>query len=238
MESKMTDQALEPADEMARAVPIRFPNESADYRAARTALLAEEIELRRHIERVAEMRRALPMGGEVTGDYRFIDENGADVPLADLFGPHDIVIAYHWMFGPQRQRPCPMCTSFLGGFAAAGNDLMQQVAIAAIARSPIERQIAFKLERGWGDLPLYATVGDEFSRIYGGLTPDGIEMPALNVFAKRGGKIFHFYGGEMTGETADPGQDPRGAPDLSILWTLLDLTPQGRDPQWYPKLSY
>jgi predicted dithiol-disulfide oxidoreductase (DUF899 family) len=234
----MPDQPLKSSQDMAQAVPIRFPNEDADYRTARTALLAEEIELRRHIERVAEMRRAMPIGGEVTGDYRFTDENGSEVTLADLFGAHETLLAYHWMFGPQRERPCPMCTSFLGGFAAAANDLMQQVAIAAIARSPVERQIAFKQERGWDDLPVYATVGDDFPTTYGGLTPDGDDVPAFNVFVKRDGKVFHFYAGEMTGETADPGQDPRGAPDLSILWTLLDMTPQGRDPKWYPKLTY
>ena len=62
---------LTPAAELARATTVRIPNESAEYRAARTALLAEEIELRRHIERVAAQRRALPPGGPVTGDYRF-----------------------------------------------------------------------------------------------------------------------------------------------------------------------
>ena len=46
-------ETLIPADQLARDNPIRIPNESAEYRAARTALLAEEIELRRHIERVA-----------------------------------------------------------------------------------------------------------------------------------------------------------------------------------------
>jgi predicted dithiol-disulfide oxidoreductase (DUF899 family) len=39
-------------------------------------------------------------------------------------------------------------------------------------------------------------------------------------------------------ETADPGQDPRGAPDLAPLWTILDLTPQGRPADWYPSLDY
>ena len=42
----------------------------------------------------------------------------------------------------------------------------------------------------------------------------------------------------MGGETADPGQDPRGAPDLSPLWNVLDMTPEGRAPDWYPKLDY
>ena len=58
---------LIPASELATRNRMRFPNESSDYRRARTALLAEEIELRRHIERVAEQRRTLPPGGESAG---------------------------------------------------------------------------------------------------------------------------------------------------------------------------
>ncbi len=66
--------SLTPAAELARISGVRYPNESAAYRQAREALLAEEIELRRHIERVAEQRRALPDGGEVPQDYAFIGE--------------------------------------------------------------------------------------------------------------------------------------------------------------------
>ena len=71
-----TTEQLVPAKELARRNGVRFPNESAEYRQARDALLAEEIELRRHIERVAQQRRALPPGGDVTGDYRFEGEDG------------------------------------------------------------------------------------------------------------------------------------------------------------------
>jgi predicted dithiol-disulfide oxidoreductase (DUF899 family) len=56
----MSGSALKPAAELARGNSVRFPNESAEYRRAREQLLVEEIELRRHIERVAELRRALP----------------------------------------------------------------------------------------------------------------------------------------------------------------------------------
>jgi predicted dithiol-disulfide oxidoreductase (DUF899 family) len=42
----------------------------------------------------------------------------------------------------------------------------------------------------------------------------------------------------MNGASADPGQDPRGAPDLMPLWTILDVTPEGRGTDWYPKLNY
>ena len=76
-EPTMTVQkALAPAEAMAARCHARFPNESAEYREARTALLAEEIELRRHIERVAAQRRALPPGGAVDQDYRFEGEAG------------------------------------------------------------------------------------------------------------------------------------------------------------------
>src|ERR671927_249447 len=109
----MTDtQALRPAVELAATNPVRFPNESAEYRRARNALLAEEIELRRHIERVAELRRALPPGGEVNGRYRFVGEQG-EVSLTDLFRDKDTLIIYSYMFGPKRAAPCPMCTSFM-----------------------------------------------------------------------------------------------------------------------------
>jgi predicted dithiol-disulfide oxidoreductase (DUF899 family) len=42
----------------------------------------------------------------------------------------------------------------------------------------------------------------------------------------------------MNGASADPGQDPRGAPDLTPIWTILDATPEGRGNDWYPKLNY
>src|ERR1700753_3245556 len=107
-----SDTRLTPAIELAQRNGMRIPNESAEYRKARQALLAEEIELRRHIERVAEMRRALPPGGEVLKDYRFVGERG-EVKFAQLFGDKQTLVTYSYMYGPTWQRPCPMCTSFL-----------------------------------------------------------------------------------------------------------------------------
>ncbi|MEB0058189.1 DUF899 family protein [Variovorax sp. LG9.2] len=228
--------ALKPATELAAAASKPYPNDSAEYRKARTALLAEEIELRRHIERVAAQRRALPPGGEARG-YEFKDENGKTLPMVDLFGAHDTLVTYFWMYGPERQQACPMCTSFLGAMDTPVRDLVQKVAIAVIGRSPVERQLAFGRERGWRNLEFYATVGDEFARDYRGLAPDGNEWPALDVWVKRDGKVFHFWGSELGG-TADPGEDARGAPDPTPLWNILDLTPAGRGSDWYPKLAY
>jgi predicted dithiol-disulfide oxidoreductase (DUF899 family) len=44
--------ALKSSADLARQASRPYPNDSAAYRAARAALLAEEIELRGHIERV------------------------------------------------------------------------------------------------------------------------------------------------------------------------------------------
>jgi predicted dithiol-disulfide oxidoreductase (DUF899 family) len=225
------------AKEMAAKSAWPYPNESADYRAARTALLAEEIELRRHIERVAEMRRALPPGGAVTGDYRFGSAQG-QVGLADMFGAKPTLITYSWMFGPERERPCPMCTNFLSALNGIAPDLEQNVAVAVIARSPVERMAAFARERGWRHLNFYSDPTGAYSRDYHALLGEKDDIPALNVFSRKDGTIRLFYGGEMGPEAADAGQDPRGAPDLSPLWNLLDMTPEGRRPDWYPKLDY
>ena len=229
--------ALKPAGELARLNEMRFPNESKEYRGARDALLAEEIELRRHIERVAEQRRALPPGGEVTKDYRFVGERGP-ASFSDLFGDKQTLVLYSYMFGPQRARPCPMCTALLGAWEGETRDIEQRVALAVVARSPIERLLAFKQERGWRYLPLYSDASGEFSRDYHAIAPDGSDIPGFNVFTRRDGRIRHFWSGEMGSASADPGQDPRGAPDLMPIWTILDATPEGRGTDWYPSLEY
>lgn len=226
---------LTPATDLAAKNPAHFPNESADYRKARTALLAEEIELRRHIERVSEQRRALPPGGAVPDGYTFVTEKGPRT-FADLFGDKQTLVLYSYMFGPQRERPCPVCTSLLSAWDGTAPSVSQHTAFAIIARSPIERLLAFKKERGWQNLALYSDMQGDYTRAY--VSADDADAPALNVFTRRDGTIRHFWSGEMGPETADPGQDPRGAPDIDPLWSILDMTPEGRPATWYPKLDY
>jgi predicted dithiol-disulfide oxidoreductase (DUF899 family) len=229
---------LTPAAELAARNSVRIPNESAEYRAARTALLAEEIELRRHIERVAAQRRALPAGAPVSGDYRFQTEDGPS-DLAGLFGDRQTLAIYSYMFGPHRQRPCPMCTNLLDSWDGNAADIGQKIALVIVARSPIERLIAWKHERGWKNLRLASDLDDAYSRDYAAVTPDGAESGVLSVFTRRDGSIRHFWSNEMDDATADPGQDVRGvAETYAPLWHILDATPEGRAPDWYPSLSY
>jgi len=113
----LDNNKLAPANELAARNPIHHPGESVDYRAARQRLLAREYELRRLTESVAAERRALPPGAEVTRAYRFVGEVG-EVTLSDLFGGHDALFAYSYMFGPKRKAPCPMCAGFMNALAS------------------------------------------------------------------------------------------------------------------------
>ncbi len=226
---------LHSARQLADGNRASFPNESADYRRARNALLVEEIELRRHIERVAALRRALPAGGNLPRDFEFAGERGS-VRLSGLFGDHETLLIYSMMYGPQRQAPCPMCTSFLTSWNGTAVNLRQRVAMAVTARSPIDRLLAYKTDRGFGNLSFLADLSGEYTRAY--VSADDADVPGFSVFTRRGGVVRHFYSGEMSPAMADPGQDPRGAPDLDPLWLMLDLTPAGSGSDWYPKLDY
>jgi len=227
--------SLTPASELAQKNSTHHPNESPEYRVARNALLAEEIELRRHAERVAEMRRALPPGGGIPEDFLF---EGVDGPtrLSQLFGDKDTLIVYSMMFGPQRERPCPMCTAMVGSWDAAARNALQQVAMVVTARSPLSRILDFQKERGWRFLPFVSDPSGNFTRTY--VSAEDADIPALNVFTRRDGAIRHFWSAEIGFDMADPSQDPRGHLDPDPLWHILDLTPRGRRADWYPKLDY
>jgi predicted dithiol-disulfide oxidoreductase (DUF899 family) len=129
-----------------------------------------------------------------------------------------------------------MCTDFIGSFDPAIPSIEQRMAFAVLGRSPVSRQLAFARERGWQHLRFYQTVGDDFALDHGVLSPDGSEGAAQVVWTLNDGVVRRFWADEMN--EADPGQDARGVLDPTSLWALLDLTPQGRGTDWYPKLDY
>jgi predicted dithiol-disulfide oxidoreductase (DUF899 family) len=228
-------KALTLARELVATNTAHFPNETAEYRTARNGLLEEEIELRRHIERVSALRRALPNGGEVPHDFELISESGP-ISFYSLFGDKDTLMVYSMMYGPQRKAPCPMCTSFLTSWNGIAVNLRERSAVAVTARSAIDRLTDYKKERGFANLPFVSDMSGDYTRTY--VNPEDADVPGFTVFVRRNGVVCHHYSCEMNAAMADPGQDPRGAPDLDPLWLMLDLTPAGRGTDWYPKLEY
>lgn len=234
----MTTDSLQPAATLAaKRLPV-FPGESADYAAARQHLLASEIEARRTLTALAAERHALPPGPFVEQNYRFRNAAGEECGLIDMFGDHDTLITYFWMYGPERDAPCPMCTDTLTGLNAVAVNVGQRATLKILGRSPVLRQQAFADTRGWRHLDFVETIGDVYARDTRALSPEGDEYPSFIVYRRDGDRVRLFYAAEMPVDAADPGQDPRGPTDLSPLWNVLDHTPEGRGTDWYPKLNY
>jgi predicted dithiol-disulfide oxidoreductase (DUF899 family) len=219
-----------------------FPGETPTYRAARDELLEAEIDLRRHVERVAALRRRLPLGAAVPQDYVFEEADGAatrQVRLSELFAPgKETLVVYNYMFGPNMESPCPMCTSFLDGIEGNALHIQQRVSLAVVAKSPIARIEGFARSRGWGRLRLLSSAGSTFNRDYYGEDKGGSQKTMLHVFVKRGDGVHHFYSSELALLPGDEGQNPRHIDLMWPLWNVLDLTPEGRGGTWFPSLSY
>jgi predicted dithiol-disulfide oxidoreductase (DUF899 family) len=216
----------------------RFPNESPEYRQARERLLEAEIALRRQTEAVAAQRRALPPGGEIPEDYVFAEGDAArPVKLSDLFGDKSVLLLYSYMYGPAMARPCPSCSSMLDALDGDAPHITQSVALAVVARSPIDRILAFTRPRGWRNLRLLSSASNSYHPDYFGERPDGGQNPILNVFTRKDGVIRHAYATELMFAPTDPGQDPRHVDALWPLWSALDFSPEGRG-NFHPKLEY
>ena len=223
----------------------RFPNETPAYRKAREKLLKAEIALRRQVEAVAALRRKLPAGGMVAEDFEF--DEAADVigmkkvRLSELFAPgKDTLVLYNYMYSLAMQNPCPMCTSILDSLDGAAPHLGQRLNLAVVAKSPLPRLLTFTRNRGWKNLKFLSSADNSYNRLYHGEDDEeGHQMPMLNVFVRKGDKIRHFWGSELLFTKADkPGMHQRHVDMLWPLWNVLDMTPEGRGKDWYPRLNY
>jgi len=219
----------------------RFPNESESYRSARDELLRAEVELRAHVEKVAAQRRRLPVGGRLKEDYLFErmgpGGNVEQVRLSELFAPgKDSLVIYSFMYGPTARAACPSCTSLIDGFDATAPHMLQRVNMVVVAKSPVARITEFARDRGWSRIPLLSSHQNTYNADYWAEDEAENQMPMVNVFARRDGGIYHFWGSELL--YAGLEGHPRHVDLLWPLWNIFDLTPEGRGADWYPKLSY
>lgn len=212
----------------------RYPNEPAEYRLAREALLAEEKALVEKVKAVAAQRRTLPRGGRIKEDYVFIwatdDRLGQRVKISELFGGKDTLLLYSFMYGPNWDNPCPSCTSLVDGFDRTAYQVTQNAAFAAIAKAPPDMINAWARKRGWSQIALVS--GSESSyqldyRCQG--ESDDRQYPVMHVFKKEAGDVFHFWGTELEGNHLDT---------VWAYWNLMDFTPAGRPDRPTPPQSF
>jgi predicted dithiol-disulfide oxidoreductase (DUF899 family) len=240
---------------------ITFPGESPEYRAARNALLDQEIGLRRTMEAVAAARRALPPGGVVPEDYVFdtVDAAGraVTVRLSELFAlGNDSLIVYTMMFprhagderpGPRTgetsklplaETPCPSCTSLLDQLDGSVPHVEPRANFVVVAKTTAQRLTTFGRERGWRHLRLVSSAHNTFNRDYNAEDEHGMQQPMLNVFHRDGSTIRHFWGSELLYAPTDAGQDTRHVGTIEPLWNLFDFTREGRDPDFDEQMDY
>ena len=238
---------------------VRFPGEPADYRLARNQLLEAEIELRRMIERVAAQRRALPPGGAVPEDYVFEEAaGGGQVRFSQLLAPdQDTLVIYSFMFPrwsgdtrpgpatgetarlPLAETPCPSCTSILDSLDGAAPHLADKVGLVVVAKSDPARIASFARERGWRHLRLLSSRNNAYNRNYQAETPEGEQIPILNVFTRDDGGFRHRWAAELMFAPRDEGIEARHVDLIWPIWNVLDMTPGGRgdDPD-FPAMQY
>jgi predicted dithiol-disulfide oxidoreductase (DUF899 family) len=218
--------------------------ESAEYLSAREELRQAEIELMRHRERVADLRRRLPLG-PVVEDYAFeegpADLEAGDAPvqtvrLGELFTrPGRDLVVYHLMYGKQQTEPCPMCTMWCDGFNGVARHVAQNVDLAIVAAAGLPALRAHARNRKWTHLRLLSAGSSTFKYDLGSEDAEGNQDSTVSVFTRDDdGSVRHFYSVHPRMSDAI---DQRGIDLLSPVWHLLDLTRRGRD-DWFAALDY
>ena len=221
-----------------------LPNESAEYLATREEVRLAEIELMRQRERVAELRRRLPKGATIQ-DYEFLegpaslddgDEPVTRVRLSELFtAPDRSLVIYHLMFGKKQTTPCPMCTAWIDGYNGVAHHLAQNVDFAIVAAADPSTLRAHARNRGWDRLHLLSAGESTFKYDLGSEDREGNQDSTISVFTRESdGTLRHFYSGHPR---LAPDVQERGIDEMSPIWNLLDLTPQGRG-KFYASLDY
>jgi predicted dithiol-disulfide oxidoreductase (DUF899 family) len=184
----------------------------AEWREALAEHRAKEKAAMRASDALAAERRRLPMVA-FDGDYAFDGPDGP-VGLPELFEGRTQLIVYHFMFDPGDD-PCVGCTMFTDNVVHLAHLHARDTSFALVSRSPRKELEAYRRRMGW-DVPWYSAIGEEFQADAGITTGFG-----LSVFVRDGHTIGRTY------FTSGRGVEP-----LGTVWSLLDVTPYGRQEAW------
>jgi predicted dithiol-disulfide oxidoreductase (DUF899 family) len=217
-----------------------------EWQTARAELLVEEKELTHRGDELTKRRQELPWV-PVETDYSFESAEGTK-SLADLFDGRSQLLIYHFMFGPQYEAGCSVCSSIADNLNANAPHLNAgDTTVLLVSRAPVDRLEAYKQRMGWDNLDWVST-GDDFNRELGflnteeelkpfleGEIPPTVEMmsklsgtdpkgyvtegPGMSVYALSDGTVYRTYVSTARGLEG---------PAMGY-YTLLDRTPNGRD---------
>ncbi len=223
-----------------------------DWQSARDALLTREKQLTRTSEELARLRRDLPWT-PFEDKYSFQTADGPR-SLADLFDGRSQLVVYHFMFGPDYDAGCPVCSSIADSFDGILEHLAaRDVTMVCISRAPLDKLLAYRERMGW-HFNWASSADSGFNFDFGHTVPREVaaawvedpgpvvsrfandcgtdppayvaERPGLSVFARSGDDVF------LTYETTARGLEP-----IMTYYGIFDLVPNGRegeppDPGW------
>jgi predicted dithiol-disulfide oxidoreductase (DUF899 family) len=197
----------------------------AEWQAARDELLAKEKDLTRAHDALAAERRRLPRV-LIDKPYEFDGPKGK-ASLLDLFEGRRQLLIYHFMFGPNQEQGCDGCSMAVDNFGHPAHLNARDTTLALVSRAPVEKLERYRKRMGW-DLPWYSSFESDFNVDFG-VSPetpqpdqyqDG-EMFGLSAFLRNGDDVYRTYFTRL-----------RGMEAVGTSWTLLDLTPLGRQEDW------
>jgi predicted dithiol-disulfide oxidoreductase (DUF899 family) len=218
-----------------------------EWQAARDELLAEEKQLTRRGDELAEKRRALPWV-PVEKEYELETADGKK-SLADLFDGRSQLLIYHFMFGPSYEAGCPTCSSMVDGVDGLLPHLhARDVTMLLVSRAPLEKLLAYKERLGWS-IPWASSANSDFNFDFGAsfheeqmreaMPPEDQLPPIASHNAKETGTDLVSYISEMFGATVFAREDDavyktyattgRGVEFLMGYYPILDQAPKGRD---------
>ncbi|HSI10243.1 MAG: DUF899 domain-containing protein [Rariglobus sp.] len=203
-----------------------------EWLAQRTRLLEKEKEATRAMDRIAAERRRLPMV-RIEKDYVF-DGPAGKRRLVDLFEGRTQLIVYHFMFDPEWEKGCPGCTGFVDALGDLSLLAQRNTSFCLISRAPFAKLDAHRKQRGW-DRPWFSSFGSEFNYDFHVTFDEKIrpveynyrpathtgEAHGLSVFFRLNDEIYHTYSAYA-----------RGVENLVHSYSLLDVTPYGRQEDW------
>ncbi len=215
----------------------------SEWLEQRRQLLTQEKELTRQHDRISAQRRRLPMV-KIEKEYLFDGPEGKR-SLRALFGDCRQLIVYHFMFDPEWDKGCPGCTGYVD---ALGNLTLlneRDTNFVIISRAPLAKLEDYKISKGWR-VPWYSSFGSDFNYDFHvtldehkapveynyrtlaemkqkqgeNYSREG-EEPGLSVFFRDEESVFHTYSSFA-----------RGVEALTDTYSLLDVTPYGRQEDW------
>lgn len=191
------------------------------WQAAQERMLAMEKQATQARDALAAERRRQPMM-RIDKDYVFKGPHGQE-HLRDLFEGRRQLLVYHFMLAPGvhgwPDAGCPGCSMFVDNLGLPVHLHARDTSLALVSRAPLANIERYRKRMGW-EHPWYSSDGSDFNRDMG-VTSDQGESPGLSVFLRDGDDVYRTYF-----------ISARGLEAVGTVWSLLDLTPYGRQETW------